>query len=48
MTSGKQTVQNVTTIYWGEKFYGPTKKGIYTSNNFTDKINLYQWSEALL
>ena len=37
MTSGKQTVHNVTTIYWGEKFYGPPKKGIHTSNNFTDK-----------
>ena len=37
MTSGKQTVQNVYTIYWGEKFYGPLKKGIHTCNNFTDK-----------
>ena len=37
MTSGNQTVQNVTTIYRGEKFYGPPKMGIHTSNNFTDK-----------
>ena len=37
MPSGKQTVHNDTTIYWGEKVYGPPKKGIHTSNNFTDK-----------
>ena len=37
MASEKQTVHNVTTIYWGEKNYGPPKKGIHTCNNFTDK-----------
>ena len=37
MTSGKQTVHNVTTIYWGEKIYGPLKKGILISNKFTDE-----------
>ena len=37
MTSGNQTVHNFTAIYWGEKVYGPPKKGIHTSNNFTDK-----------
>ena len=37
MTSGKQTVHNVPTIYRGETFYGPPKKGIHTCNNFTDK-----------
>ena len=37
MTSWKQTVHNVTTIYWGEKCYGQPKKGIHISNNFTDK-----------
>ena len=26
MTSGKQTVHTVTTIYWGEKFYGQPKR----------------------
>ena len=31
-------MHNVTTIKnWGEKCYGPSKKGIHTSNNFTDK-----------
>ena len=37
MASGKQTVHNVTTIYLGDKFYGPPKKGIHTSKIFTDK-----------
>ena len=37
MTSERQTVHIVTTFYWGEKYYGPPKKGIHTSNNFTDK-----------
>ena len=26
MTSGKQTVNNFTTIYWSEKLYGPQKR----------------------
>ena len=30
-------MHNVTAIYFGEKFNGPPKKGIHTSNNFTDK-----------
>ena len=30
-------MRNVTSIYWGVKFYGPPKKGFHTSNNFTDK-----------
>ena len=37
MTSGKQTVHNITTIYWSDKIVWPTKKGIHTSNKFTDK-----------
>ena len=37
MTSGKQTLHNVTTIYWGETIYDQLKKGIHTSNKFTDK-----------
>ena len=37
MTSGKQTVHNVTTINWGVKFYGPPKKGAHTSYYFTDQ-----------
>ena len=30
-------MHNVTTINLGEKFYDPSKKGIHTSNNFTDE-----------
>ena len=37
MTSGKQTVHNFTTIYCGQNIVWPTKKGIHTSNKFTDK-----------
>ena len=37
MTSGKQTVHNFTTIYCGQKIVLRTKKGIHTSNKFTDK-----------
>ena len=42
MTSGKQTVHNVTTIYWSEKFYGPPKKGIHTGNDLNDKNQFKQ------
>ena len=48
MTSGNQTVHNVTAIYWSEKFYGPPKEGIHTSNNFTDKNKFKPMIKAML
>ena len=33
MTSGKQTVHNFTTIYCGEKLYGPPKRVSFTDKN---------------
>ena len=47
MTSGNLTVHNVTAIYWGEKCYGPPKKGIHTSNNFSDKNQFKQMIKSI-
>ena len=40
MTSGKQTVHNITTIYWSEKLYGPPKSAFIQVINLLIKIKL--------
>ena len=42
MTSGKQTVHNFTTIYCGEKLYGPPKRVSVQEINLLIKIKLNQ------
>ena len=39
MTSGNQTVYNVTAIYWGENVMAHQISGIHTSNKFTDNFS---------